>query len=84
MAIKIISNMYILSYIKRKIQGTFFIPTLPVSDHLILDVNKIHFILACSPSPEIIIDEIESRASSQGIKKSELIMLKSTYAKKQI
>lgn len=67
---------------KRKIQGTFFIPTLPISDHLILDVNKIHFILACSPSPEIIIDELESIALSQGIKKSELMMLKRTYAKK--
>ena len=75
--------MYILSYIKKN-SGTFFIPTLPVSDHLILDVNKIHFILACSPSPEIIIDEIESRASSQGIKKSELIMQKHLCKKKQI
>lgn len=67
---------------KRKIEGTFFIPTLPVSDHLILDVNKIHFILACSPSTKKIIDNVESIALSQGIKESELINLKNTYAKK--
>lgn len=67
---------------KRKIQGTFFIPTLPVSDHLILDVNKIHFILACSPSTEDIINICESMALSQGIKEHELMKLKNTYAKK--
>lgn len=33
---------------KRKIQGSFFIPAKPIIENVMLDVNKLHFILASS------------------------------------
>lgn len=54
---------------KHKIQGSFFPPVKAITEHLVLDVNKIHFILASQPDKSKIIDEI----------KHELIYLRKDY-----
>ncbi len=43
---------------KKKIQGSFFLPVKAVTEHTVLDVNKIHFILASEENKAKIIDEI--------------------------
>ncbi len=40
------------------IQGSFFPPAMTILDHKVLDVNKIHFILASEPNRSKIIDDI--------------------------
>lgn len=45
---------------KYKIQGTFFAPVKAITQHEVLDVNKIHFILASEPDKTKIISEIKS------------------------
>ena len=42
----------------RGIQGCFFPPAKPVLEHTVLDVNKIHFILAAVPNAEALLDEV--------------------------
>jgi peptidoglycan/xylan/chitin deacetylase (PgdA/CDA1 family) len=42
----------------RGIQGCFFPPAQPVLEHTVLDVNKIHFILAAVPNAEALLDEV--------------------------
>lgn len=44
---------------ENKIQGSFFIPGKTVSEHVLLDVNKIHFILASGDIQEIVKDLLE-------------------------
>ena len=44
--------------LKRKIQGSFFPSAKPILEKMILDVNKIHFILAKQPKTQIIIEDI--------------------------
>lgn len=44
---------------KLKIQGSFFPPVKAVTEHTVLDVNKIHFILASEMNKAKIIDEIK-------------------------
>jgi peptidoglycan/xylan/chitin deacetylase (PgdA/CDA1 family) len=43
---------------KRKLQGSFFVPVKTVTENIVLDVNKIHFILAATPNKELIIQQI--------------------------
>lgn len=43
----------------RKIQGAFYPPALAITEHAMLDVNKIHFILAATNEVGLIIKEIE-------------------------
>ncbi len=38
---------------ENKIQGSFFIPGKTFTENVLLDVNKIHFILACAPINEL-------------------------------
>ena len=45
---------------RRGIQGSFYIPAQTVKDHKVLEVNKIHFILACVPDVQRLIDRIEA------------------------
>ena len=45
---------------EKKIQGSFFPPVKAISEHTVLDVNKIHFILASQPDHSIVITEIKS------------------------
>lgn len=44
---------------KLKIQGSFFPPVKAITEHTVLDVNKIHFILASEKSKAKIIEEIK-------------------------
>lgn len=45
---------------KNKIQGLFFPPAQPIEEHTVLDVHKIHFILASSTDKQKIVKEIFS------------------------
>ena len=45
---------------KHKIQGSFFPPVKAISEHTVLDVNKIHFILAAESDKSKIISEIKN------------------------
>jgi peptidoglycan/xylan/chitin deacetylase (PgdA/CDA1 family) len=42
----------------RKIQGCFFPPAQAILEHTVLDVNKIHFILASAPDPNELLDRV--------------------------
>ena len=43
----------------RKLEGTFFVPSAPICRSQVLEVNKIHFILARGPSPDMLVATIE-------------------------
>ena len=45
---------------KHKIQGSFFPPVKAITEHMVLDVNKIHFILAAESDKSKIISEIKN------------------------
>ena len=45
---------------KKKIQGAFYPPVKAVTEHIILDVNKIHFILAKTTNVSILLKAIEN------------------------
>lgn len=45
---------------KHKIQGSFFPPVKAITEHIVLDVNKIHFILASENDKSKIISEIKN------------------------
>ena len=42
------------------VRGAFYPPTVAVLEHRVLDVNKIHFILASIPDPAVLIKAIEN------------------------
>jgi peptidoglycan/xylan/chitin deacetylase (PgdA/CDA1 family) len=42
----------------RGIQGCFFPPAQAILEHMVLDVNKIHFVLAAVPDAGILLDEV--------------------------
>lgn len=44
---------------KHKMQGSFYIPAKTVQENVLLDVNKIHFILASCSYPSLLVKEIE-------------------------
>jgi peptidoglycan/xylan/chitin deacetylase (PgdA/CDA1 family) len=44
---------------KKKIQGSFFPPVKAITEHIVLDVNKIHFILASTKDKNSILGEIK-------------------------
>jgi peptidoglycan/xylan/chitin deacetylase (PgdA/CDA1 family) len=43
----------------RKIQGSFYAPVKAITEHVILDVNKIHFILAEATDISILLNEVK-------------------------
>lgn len=43
---------------KSNIQGLFFPPAQPIEEHIVLDVHKIHFILASTSDKQQLVDEI--------------------------
>ena len=48
---------YVFPLLKqRNLQGSFFIPGSPLKDHTLLDVNKVHFILACTEIEKLVED----------------------------
>ena len=46
--------------IKKKIKGIFYPPTMVIENKLILDVNKLHFILEKEKNRDLIINEIKN------------------------
>ena len=58
MAILIISIMFSLYWIEKKFKGAFTLPVETACENKILDVNKIHYILAKIDNKQILIDEI--------------------------
>lgn len=59
----------------RGIKGCFFAPAKAVLEHTILDVNKIHFVLAAVPDARVLLDEVFSHLaefrSEHGLKSKE-------------
>jgi peptidoglycan/xylan/chitin deacetylase (PgdA/CDA1 family) len=50
--------------IEQKMDAVFFPPTSVVLEHRVLDVNKIHFILAAAPNVQILIEELEQEIAN--------------------
>lgn len=50
---------------KRNIQGSFFPPARPILEKIILDVNKIHLVLAKQPNTKILIEDIRKLMSKE-------------------
>jgi len=46
--------------LSRGIEGAFFPPSKPITDREILDVNKIHFILANSQDVDVVVEDIKA------------------------
>jgi peptidoglycan/xylan/chitin deacetylase (PgdA/CDA1 family) len=51
----------------RKLRGCFFPAVKPVVDREMLDVNRIHFILASVANPETLMDELHALCLSHGV-----------------
>ena len=43
---------------EREIQGAFFPPARAIAEHVVLDVNKIHFVLASAPSDDALLQHV--------------------------
>ena len=66
--------------LKRNLQGSFFPPVKPVVEREMLDVNRIHFILASTNSFSDLVNDVNKLCIEHGIKSTELNYLKSQYA----
>jgi peptidoglycan/xylan/chitin deacetylase (PgdA/CDA1 family) len=66
--------------LKRKLQGSFFPPVKPVLEREILDVNKIHFILACTTNFKKMVIDLDKLCNEYGVTHNELDYFKSLYA----
>ncbi len=58
--------------IKRKLQGSFFPPAKSVLEREILDVNSIHFILACCSDFEKLVSEVNELCLANDLSRDEL------------
>ena len=45
---------------KYKLQGSFYAPAKAVTEHIVLDVNKIHFILASVDKKSLVVDDLKN------------------------
>ncbi|WP_294597282.1 polysaccharide deacetylase family protein [uncultured Rikenella sp.] len=63
----------------RNIQGSFFAPIKALTENTVLDVNKIHFILASGSTPKEIINHIRILLEQYGREGYELDTLESYY-----
>jgi peptidoglycan/xylan/chitin deacetylase (PgdA/CDA1 family) len=52
------TNVFPILY-ENKIQGAFFPPVKAITQHTVLDVNKIHFIIASAANVQLLLDEIK-------------------------
>jgi len=66
--------------LKRKLQGSFFPPVKPVLEREILDVNRIHFILACTKDFRNLVYDVDNLCIDHGITPVDLISFKSKFA----
>lgn len=55
----------------RGIQGSFFPPVRPIKESVMLDVNSVHFVLACADMKDVV-PTVNAFAMAQGIEKSTL------------
>ncbi|MEX0451997.1 polysaccharide deacetylase family protein [Spiribacter sp. 218] len=46
---------------KKGVQGAFFVPAGPVEENVVLDVNKIHYVLASAPCPNRLLQHVLHR-----------------------
>ena len=66
--------------VSKKIQGSFFPPVKPVVERDLLDVNRIHFILAKVDDYYNLVEELESLCLDQGLNHNELAVFRSDFA----
>jgi peptidoglycan/xylan/chitin deacetylase (PgdA/CDA1 family) len=66
--------------LKRNIQGSFFLPAKCIIEREILDVNKIHFILACANNYEKLSNDLDSLCIEYGISAKQLSSYKAKFA----
>ena len=66
--------------LKRNLQGSFFPPVKPVIEREILDVNRIHFILASTNNFTDLVNDLNKLSVEYGVTSSELNYFKSQYA----
>ena len=66
--------------LKRNLQGSFFPPVKPVTEREILDVNRIHFILASTNDFSDLVNVVNKLCIEHGITSAELDYFKSQYA----
>ncbi len=66
--------------LKRNIQGSFFLPVKPVVERELLDVHKIHFILASTENYSKLVKDVDAMWVEHGISDSDLSSYKEKYA----
>ena len=66
--------------LNRKLQGSFFPPVKPITEKKIIDVNKIHFILACAGDFKILCSDLNSLCAEHGIDHRDLSLYKTKHA----
>lgn len=74
-----------LSYVlpellKRKIQGSFFVPVKPIMERRMLDVNSVHHILASTHEVASLVSDLNNELRSSGFTEPELITYWNQYA----
>lgn len=67
--------------LKRKLHGAFFPPVKPVSERQILDVNRVHFILASEKNSEKLVSDLEFLCREYGVSDAELRTHRKLFAK---
>ena len=73
--------IYVLpELLKRNIQGSFFPSAKPVLERVILDVNRIHFILASTEDYSKLVHDVDAMCVDYGIRHSDLSSYKVKYA----
>ncbi len=66
--------------LSRNIQGSFFPPVKPIVEREILDVNRIHFVLAAANEYSMLVDDVNSLCLERGISESDLMSYRNQYA----
>ena len=46
------------------LQGSFYVPARPIVERRVLDVNKIHFLLAAAPDPRVVVRAMEAHVEA--------------------
>jgi peptidoglycan/xylan/chitin deacetylase (PgdA/CDA1 family) len=60
--------------VDRELRGSFFPPVKAVTERAILDVNRIHFTLACNPNVAVLVDEIKQACFAHGMSESDFTL----------
>ncbi len=66
---------------KRGLQGSFFPPARPIVDATLLDVNAIHFILACCDDTTALVNALKSACEQRGFSKADVEVLWERFGK---